>query len=280
MQSVLGEVADVIRSSKSAGGVSKSLKKWAKHPAAYDQIGDAIFEPAVRSDLAGQLMVYGREAKVIKLAAADGGGDVTPWIEKPWDEALAEWRARGLMSDQEFSRLLRDYAQRSDVARRLMLDQVQTIVRQHLDDAIAEGRSLSEFASDVERGIEPLGLSSNDPFYVATVFKTNVQAAYGAGRYRALEDPTVQEACPYIGYRTVGDARVTPQCQALDRLAWSISNPAWREVAPPNHFACRCAESALTADEAEDYTIVDDVPDAGTPSPGFGGPPVARLKAE
>lgn len=278
MHSVLGEVAEVIRSSKSAGGVSKKLKQWAKHPAAYDQIGDAIFEPAVRSDLAGQLMVYGREAKVIKLAAADGGGEPVPWIEKPWDEALAEWRARGLMSDQEFSKLLRDYAQRSDVARKLMLEQVQTIVRQHLDDAIAQGRSLAEFASDVERGIEPLGLSSPDAWYTETVLRSNVQAAYGAGRYRALEDPAVQDVCPYIGYRTVGDARVTPQCAALDRLAWSIDDPAWREVAPPNHFNCRCSQSALTADEAEDYDIVDNVPDAGTPSPGFGGPPVARLQ--
>lgn len=278
MQSVLGEVADVIRSSKSAGGVSKKLKTWAKHPAAYDQIGDAIFEPAVRSDLAGQMMVYGREAKIIKLAAADGGGEPVPWIEKPWDEALAEWRARGLMSEQEFSRLLRDYAQRSDVARRLMLDQVQTIVRQHLDDAIAQGKSLSEFASDVERGVGPLGITPNDPSYLNLVFRTNVQAAYGAGRYRAMEDPDVQAACPYVQYRTVGDARVRPAHALLDGLVWPVSTAAWRQVAPPNGFNCRCSEVSLTAEEARDYTIVEHIPEGAEPDEGFGGPPVARIK--
>jgi SPP1 gp7 family putative phage head morphogenesis protein len=277
MDSVRADIVGILRSAKSPGGVRKKLAQWAKKPAAYDQIGDAIFDPAVRSDLAGQLMVYGHDAKLVKLAAADG--TVQPFLDMPWDEALAYFRDRGLMSDRDFETLLKGYAERSDVARKLMLEQIQSTVMARLDDAIASGTSQAQFADDVNSELESLGISQAEPSYLDMVFRTNVQSAYGAGRFRALSDPDVQDAMPYIQFRSVDDARVCDHCSPLHNLVFDAKGELWKEVAPPRHFQCRCSQVSLSRADAEQYEIVDRLPAEYAPVDGFEGPPVARIKS-
>lgn len=188
------------------------------------------------SDLAGQLMVRGHESNVIQMAA-DGGANV-PFLNKPWDEALEEFRARGVMKPNELSRLLGDYAQRTDKARQLMLGQIQTFVRAELERSIRDGGTMRDFAKRIEDGDASLGITADDPAYLNMVFRTNVQSAYGAGRYRAMTDPDVMDARPYAEYRTVGDARVRPEHAALDKTVWALESDKWQRIAPPNSYNC------------------------------------------
>jgi len=282
MQAGLGEIADLLRASSTPATARRKLAAWSKSKtnAIYDHVGDAIFVPAVMSDLAGQLMVYGREARTIKL---DASSEVTAFLDLPWEEALREWRARGLMSPDDFDTMLRDYAQRSDTARRLMLEQVQTLVRAKLDAAIVEGTSLKQFADEIQDGTAKLGLTAQDPVYLETVARTNIQAAYGAGRFRAMTDPVVIDARPFVQYRTVGDALVRPSHQMLDGIehgtCYHAASTTWHRIAPPNGFRCRCSCVTLSREEAKGLEVLGEIPVGGEPDAGFDGPPVAQLDA-
>lgn len=260
---------------KSGNGIDKRLETWARKTSVYDEIGDAIYVPAVMADMAGQLMVKGHEAKLVQLDAAT---DITAFLDLPWEEALREWRARGLQSEQEFSTMLAGYAQRSDFARQKMLEHLQTMMRAKLDAAIADGQTYSDFADSVREGTTSLGISEAEPAYLTTVFRTNVQAAYGAGRYRAMTDPEVMDARPFAEYRTVGDALVRPSHAILDGTVYRIGTPACDRVSPPGGYRCRCSMVTLSREEAAGRDVLDSVPEGGEPDPGFDGPPVAQIR--
>lgn len=270
------ELATVIEHLHGSAPTKKLLEAWARKTSVFDELGDAIYVPAVMADMAGQLMVKGHEAKLVQLA--EPATEITAFLDLPWEEALREWRARGLQSESEFSTMLKGYAQRSDFARAKMLENIQSMIRAKLDDAIADGQSYRDFAESVREGTTSLGLSEADPGYLSTVMRTNIQAAYGAGRYRAMTDPDVMEARPFVQYRTVGDALVRPSHALLDGKVWSIKDPAWMKLAPPNGFSCRCSQVTLTREEAAGHEIENGVPPGGEPDPGFEGPPVAQIR--
>lgn len=242
------------------------IKRYAKD----DDIGDALFQPMVMAEMAGGLMVKGREAEQVRLALGDGQ-DAQAFMNMPWEEALEEYRRRGVVKPDELRRLISDYADRSVEARQLMLERVQERVREMLATAIEEGQSLGQFAESLEGEAQGLGITAEDPAYLQTVFRTNVQSAYGAGRFRAMQDPDVVEARPFVQYRTVGDARVRPAHAELDGKTFRIDSDEWKRIAPPNGYNCRC--SMVTLDEY-DGEVSTTIPDDALPDEGFDGPPV------
>lgn len=243
-------------------------KRWARN----NSLADALFVPIAMADMAGQLMVHTYEAAapepprqttfVLGLGDAQ---DPSAFLNKPWDEALEEFRNRGVVSDDELSRLLLDYAERSKEARRALLEQVQKRVYQLLEQAIAEGQTFSEWADQLRAEAPGLGISAEDPAYLQTVFRTNVQSAYGAGRHRALSHPDVVEARPFRQIRTVGDARVGDDHAPLADLVYRADGPL-AGLKTPFRYNCRC--SIVSLDEW-DGEVVTELP-PGSVAPGFG----------
>lgn len=277
MDTARDELATIIEHLHGKAPTEKLLEAWSRKTSVFDELGDAIFVPAVMADMAGQLMVKGHEAKLVHL---DADTEIKAFLDLPWEEALREWRARGLQSDSEFETMLKDYAQRSDVARSLMLEHLQEMMRTKLDDAIADGQSYKDFADSVREGTTSLGITEADPAYLTTVFRTNMQNAYGAGRYRAMTDPDVMELRPYAEYRTVGDALVRPNHAALEGCVFEIGTSTCDAVTPPGGYNCRCSMVTLSREEADGRKIWHSIPPGGQPDTGFGGPPVAEFIAE
>lgn len=250
------------------------MAQWAKTTQSFEPLGDALFQPAVRCDLAGQLMVRGREAKLVKLAAASAP---YAFLDLPWEEALQAFRERVPQRKNELERLLKAYAQRSDEARRLALEQIQKFVKGSLERHIAEGGTYGDFADDLEAGKESLGITTADPAYLKMVFRTNVQSAYGAGKFRAITDPDVIELRPFVEYLTVGDARVGDDHKPLHKTVYRVASARWRRIAPPNRPNCRCSINSCTADDVAGRDILGDVPKAYVAMPEFDSPPTPRI---
>lgn len=269
------EIAALVRKADSPEALAVTLKTWHPNTESWERLGDSIFVPAVMCDLAGQLMVRGSEARTIQLDAKDKPA----FLDLPWVDAIEEFKARGIVKPSELSTLLKDYAQRADKARQLMLQQVQVFVRSELEKSLAEGGTFKDFAARIEDGGVGLGITADDPAYLNMVFRTNVQSAYGAGRYRAMTDPDVMNERPYSEFRTVGDARVREEHAILDGLITRVGSPAFKRCACPLDFNCRCANVTLTKAEVAGREVVDDLPDAFTPAPGFDGPPTAKIYA-
>lgn len=275
MEPARAELAALIRRVKNDEQLDKRLAQWARETESFEPLGDALFQPAVRSDLAGQLMVRGREAQLVKLASENVA---LAFLDLPWDDALQAFQERVPTRKNELQRLLKAYAQRSDEARKLALESIQRYVKASLATHIRDGGTYTDFAQDIEDGRESLGMTVDDPSYLKMVFRTNVQSAYGAGRFRAITDPEVIEERPYVQYRTVGDARVRDTHALLDRCIFHAESPEWRRVAPPNSYNCRCSMVSLSEDEVGSSKVYGQVPANYVGTPEFDTAPTPTIE--
>lgn len=237
-------------------------------------IANALFVPISLAHLAGQISVHGVEAKLVHASLGDFQSSGA-FLGKPWQDAVDAFRARGIVSDAELSKLMRDYADQSVEARSLMLERIQTRVHELLAQALENEQTFGAFADNLATEADGLGISLSDDSYLQTVFRTNVQSAYGAGRFKSFMDPAVQEARPFVQYRTVGDARVRPTHAVLDRGVYRIDDPVWQRIAPPNGYNCRCSMVTLSEEEASGHRVRDSLPRGYEPEPGFDGPPLS-----
>lgn len=137
--------------------------------------------------------------------------------------------------------------------------------------------SVREFAGHVYNLSTTHGYFAIDGLVTGnTVFRTNVQTAYGAGRLRQIERPAVREAYPFVEFQTVGDARVRDAHKQLEGLVFRVGSPAMRRCSPPCGYNCRCSWGLRTAEDVEGREITESVP-PGAIDPDFDGPPTAPL---
>lgn len=76
------------------------------------------------------------------------------------------------------------------------------------------------------------------PRRLRTIFRTNLQTAFSAGRYQALKEAT--DSHPYWQYVAVLDNRTRASHRAMHGRVFRHDDPAWQVAAPPNGFNCRC----------------------------------------
>ena len=87
------------------------------------------------------------------------------------------------------------------------------------------------------------------PRRIKTIFDSNINSAYAAGRYKEqLEEIDI---APYWQYMTVADERTRPEHAALHGKVFRADDPFWQNFYPPNGWGCRCFVRNLTKHELE-----------------------------
>lgn len=92
------------------------------------------------------------------------------------------------------------------------------------------------------------------PRRLRTIFETNMQAAYGAGRYE--EQMANAEFRPVWERVAVMDLRTRPRHAALNGFTARYDDPVWQFMYPPDGYHCRCRIRARSLAEAERLGIV------------------------
>lgn len=87
------------------------------------------------------------------------------------------------------------------------------------------------------------------PRRLATIFDTNLQTAYLAGRYKAFLANVADR--PYWQYVAVMDSRTRPAHAALNGRTFRYDDPFWQSGFPPNGFRCRCGVRALDREDLQ-----------------------------
>lgn len=145
------------------------------------------------------------------------------------------------------------------VAKAMRLD-VLSDIREALEKALQEGQTLEQFIASLQPILEKQGwwgkqaivdsqgnaelVQLGSPRRLKTIYQTNLQSSYMAGRQAAMLEST--ETHPYWRYIAVMDSKTRPSHAVLNGKVYRHDDPVWSTIFPPNGFNCRCRVSALS----------------------------------
>jgi SPP1 gp7 family putative phage head morphogenesis protein len=184
-----------------------------------------------------------------RTARRDAGAPVVePRFDLPPQEAIEYFSKKKVVTKKAFNQLSKEAQQSAFTVSSVYKEDVLRGFKDELRTALAEGATQEQ---TVKRFKDILSTGKHrvlGEFHLETVFRTNMQTAYGVGRRQGME--AVTDAFPFWEYRTVGDDRVRPSHAALNGIILPANNPFWSTHYCPWDFNCRCA--VLPTDEIPD----------------------------
>lgn len=120
-----------------------------------------------------------------------------------------------------------------------------------LTDACENGKTKKEFMDSMNDFLERNGYEGINPFNSDVIFRTNMQAAYNAGHYKSMTNPTTMKLRPFWKYITAGDGEVRKEHALMEGRIYKADDPIWNIWYPPNGFRCRCSVVSLTRRQVE-----------------------------
>ncbi|ASM76388.1 hypothetical protein VITFI_CDS0609 [Vitreoscilla filiformis] len=149
-------------------------------------------------------------------------------------------------------------------------EEVLGTIRTQVATAIGQGMTFAEFKRTLKPQLQDLGwwgrqeLLDGDTGEVTTVqlgsdrrlrtiYQTNLQTAYMAGRYQRMVGNATDR--PYWRYVAIMDGRTRPRHRELHGRVFRWDDPIWKIIYPPNGFGCRCRVVAMTEDEFQGLGI-------------------------
>jgi len=155
-----------------------------------------------------------------------------------------------VLPDEFYSMDLKTRQMATTVSFLSSLEQIETVIKA-VNKSIADGGTFKDFQKLIAESEIIL-----PKHYLDNVFRTNIQNAYGHGRWQQQQRNKVKR--PYLMYSAINDSRVRPAHLALNRIVLPIDDPFWLTHYPPISFRCRCTVIALTEKEALKYGITPD----------------------
>ncbi|MBI1452867.1 minor capsid protein [Acinetobacter sp. FL51] len=152
-----------------------------------------------------------------------------------------------VLPDEFYSMDLKTRQMATTVSFLSSLEQVEAVVKS-LNKTLADGGTFNDFQKLVAESEIIL-----PKHYLDNVFRTNIQSAYGHGRWQ--QQNRNKDKRPYLMYSAINDSRVRPAHLALNRIVLPIDHPFWLTHYPPTGFRCRCTCIALTEAQALKYGI-------------------------
>jgi SPP1 gp7 family putative phage head morphogenesis protein len=167
----------------------------------------------------------------------------------PPKEAIDYFKAKKVVRKKVFDKLSREAKSASFTVGGVYREDVLSGFKEELRDALEKGRTQLQTINRFHKILAGAGHKQLGDFHLETVFRTNMQTAYGVGRRQALEE--LKDDLPFWQYHAVMDDRTRPAHATLNGMIQSADSPFWDTHFPPWGFNCRCsitATSALPAD--------------------------------
>jgi SPP1 gp7 family putative phage head morphogenesis protein len=162
----------------------------------------------------------------------------------PFTDAARHFAAKVPLPRAEFD-LLSDWAKLraftvATVTKARVLNEIQGAVQMAIDD----GLTMADFNLALDEILDvPLR-----PWHAETVFRTNIQSAYGCGRLQ--QQRAQKDDFPFLQLHEIDDTSTRRTHHAVDGTVQPVGSPWWRRWYPPSDYNCRGHAESLTADEA------------------------------
>ena len=189
----------------------------------------------------------------------------------PYHEAVAYLKKRDVIKKADYNKLSDKMKFRAFTASRINDGKLLERLNAEMIANVNDGKGLKDFLSMTKTDIlDKVGMGPNQGWYWETVYRTNVQTAYNAGRMMGFEEDRPL-ALHFVG---IEDARQTDICHSMSNVIRPYDDPIWKKYIPPLHFGCRSTVRAIyDRDELpEEWTSLEGIE---RPAKGFGANPVS-----
>lgn len=148
-----------------------------------------------------------------------------------------------------------------------LVDQVVKAVHH----AVTDGETLADFKKRVGKKLvsEWAGTVANPGSRIETIFRTNVQTAYQAGRMREMLEPDTLELRPFWRFSAILDMRTSDVCAACNGTLLPARAGWWGTHTPPLHHRCRSFIDCITMENAHAQGVTNH-PSRDSADNGFG----------
>lgn len=190
--------------------------------------------------LAGAILL-GMDHAERGLRLADPTPEYTPI---PFEEAIQFLKARVSLTKAEWAALEPKLAFRAFTLAKLTQCDYIEAVRGRLVTALEKVEGFEQLWNDI-KGIAESDGATIKPGYWETVYRTNIQTSYNAGR-RMQFDRSPPAA---LALMVLEDERTSDICRPLAGLVLPYDHPFWEDHWPPFHFNCRTTVRGIYEDE-------------------------------
>ena len=190
--------------------------------------------------------------------------ELPPWEivadAAPPDAAIEYWKQKAKLTYDEAKALGEEAMYRAFYVTGLAQHDLVQLVSDGLQQALENGETLADFKTRILSAIDSQGWHD---YRVENIFRTNMQTAYMAGRYKKMQQ--VKASRPYWQYIAVLDKRVRPSHAILHEKVYPADHEFWSTNYPPNGFRCRCTVRTLSEHQVQTQglTVETEMPKDG-----------------
>ena len=226
-----------------------------------DELTALLTDAMVAGDLMGRLRTTRMAAVAIEASL---GPEHQVALATPtgslYDKAVAFVQDRTTLSPEQVQGLKDAYQPAALEVTKHTTEAVEAAGRQAASQIVGNGMHVRQGIGVMRQKLTDAGMSPAKPWLYETLVRTQTQVAYGAGRWTAAQDPSVQEILWGWEYKTVGDDRVRLKHQSLDGIKLPKNHPRWRTIWPPNGYNCRCVVVEIFKDQEKLATLQEPPP--------------------
>lgn len=175
------------------------------------------------------------------------------------EAAIAWWKQRAKLTDAEARALTEGARQRAFYVTGLARRDLVQLVSDGIQAALESGETLDSFRERITDAIRAEGWHDRR---VELIFRTNMQSAYAAGRWKKIQ--AVKASRPYLQY-VARMVRTRPSHAILHLLVYPVDHEFWKTNYPPNGFRCHCHVVTLSSRQVEKrgLTVQKEMPKSG-----------------
>jgi SPP1 gp7 family putative phage head morphogenesis protein len=192
--------------------------------------------------------------------------DLSAVFGMPPEKAIEYFQAKGYAITWSWKDLWQEAHAKAFTVAKVLNSDILDDIRGALDDALNNGTTLRDFEKTLTPILQAKGwwgktehtdtttgevstAQLGSPRRLRTIYQTNLQTTYMAGRYRSMMESA--DSHPYWRYVAVLDGRTRPAHRAMNGRVFRYDDALWSTHYPPNGFNCRCRVSPLSAAAVE-----------------------------
>lgn len=170
-----------------------------------------------------------------------------------YKDAVAFWQNKVKLSPGEYRKLSDEAKTKAfAIAGIAKGDELETVFNA-LGQAVEGNINFEDFKKQCGDIFSKRGWTGVSAWRVDNIFRTNVQAAYMAGRWKQVR--AASGLRPYGQYSAVNDSRTRPTHTAAHGMVYPLDHAFWDTWWPPNGFRCRCNVKTLSKRQVEQRGI-------------------------